>query len=90
MLHTFGACGKTVHEVCTTLRPLAHFSLAPFASIGDNPALSPNGTAWRPDRPSRERDNRGTLRHPNEGRKPEVYRRMRMGLLSTAFSHLWK
>jgi hypothetical protein len=42
-LHKNGACGKTVNEVCTALIPFAHFSLAPFVPIGDNPALSDDG-----------------------------------------------
>ena len=42
-LHNNCACGKTVNEVCTALIPFAHFSLAPFVPIGDNPALSDSG-----------------------------------------------
>jgi len=33
-----------VHEVCTTARTFAHFSLAPRAPIRDNPARSQNGS----------------------------------------------
>jgi len=32
-----------VYEVCTSVNPFAHFSLAPFRPIGDNPALSDSG-----------------------------------------------
>jgi hypothetical protein len=45
-LHNFCACGKTVHEVLTELQAFAHFSLAPCAPIGDNPALSHSGDSW--------------------------------------------
>lgn len=38
-----GACGKTVQGMCTDVTLFAHFSLAPFLPIGDNPALSHSG-----------------------------------------------
>lgn len=45
-LHKTCACGKTVHEVCTPGPAFVHFSLAPPAPIGDNPALSHSGATW--------------------------------------------
>ena len=44
-LHNFSACGKPVYGVCEITALFVHFSLAPLASIGDNPALSQQGDA---------------------------------------------
>jgi len=47
-------CGKTVHGMCIALGAIAHFSLAPFASMGDNPALTKSGW-FRPAKPDEPR-----------------------------------
>jgi hypothetical protein len=55
------------------VRTFAHFSLAPFVSIGDNPALSNEGDArLGAERMGGARSNRGTLSIPSEGRNPEA------------------
>src|SRR5712692_6607687 len=45
-LHKLDACGKTVHGVCTSVNAFSYFSLAPYAPIRDNPALTHNGGSW--------------------------------------------
>jgi len=39
-------CGKTVHGMCTPVSASSHFSLAPCASISENPALTHSGGTW--------------------------------------------
>jgi len=45
-LHKISACGKTVHGVCTAVQAFTYFSLAPYAAIRDNPALTHSGGTW--------------------------------------------
>jgi hypothetical protein len=44
--------------MCIALPGLAHFSLAPFASISDNPALTKNG-CFVPAKPAEPRTSHG-------------------------------
>jgi hypothetical protein len=58
MLPQKSPCGKTVHAMCITLWGAAHFSLAPFASISDNPALTKSG-CFGPANPAAPRTSHG-------------------------------
>ena len=88
---------RLVEKLCTRCERLsamdsafAHFSLACYVPIRDNPALSNSdcelacSLGWVAQRTS------GAGQHIPARLNPVVYRKMQMVLLSTAFSHLWK
>ena len=71
-------------------RPLVHFSLAPFASISDNPALTHSGGISACDFGSAAYgSNRGKARRFGAGISRSL-KKDDTGPLSTVFSHLWK
>jgi hypothetical protein len=72
------------------LEAFAHFSLACYASIGENPALSNSDVNWPERMAGPPRDIRGKGSTFQRGQNPAVYRKKRTRLVSTAFSHLWK
>ena len=82
-------CTRCEH-IFVALQAFAHFSLACHVPIRDNPALSNSDheVACTHGRVAPGQQGHGSTFQ--RGLNPEVYRKMQMVLLSTAFSHLWK
>jgi hypothetical protein len=54
----------------------SYFSLAPYAPIRDNPALTDNGGSWADNSRRAARNDRGKLERSGAGNNPEAEERM--------------